>query len=157
VFIWCDDMTTSLGDFLYVTDVQLEVGSLATPFERKLMNQTFNDCLRYYWRMTGAQGSFTGFLNGSATGGTAPAVRRNIANNPVPMRAAPSHSFAGTVQYGNGTGTYFNITALGFDSSSTFMTSLDVAGGTAITGGVACHVLFSTTSASDWFEAVAEL
>ena len=157
VFIWCDDMTTSLGDFLYITDVQLEVGSLATPFDRKTMGETFADCLRYYWRMTGAQGSFTGFLNGSATGGTAPAVRRNIANNPVPMRSAPSHSFSGTVQYGNGTGTYFNITALGFDSSSTFMTSIDVSGGSAITAGVACHVLFSTTSASDWFEAVAEL
>jgi hypothetical protein len=50
VFIWCDDMTTTLGDFLYITDVQLEVGSLATPFERKLMNQALADCQRYYQR-----------------------------------------------------------------------------------------------------------
>jgi len=52
VFIWCDDMTTTLGDFLYITDVQLEVGALATPFERRLMNQTLADCQRYYWRFT---------------------------------------------------------------------------------------------------------
>jgi len=48
VFIWSDDMTTTLGDFLYITDVQLEVGSLSTPFERKLMNQTLADCQRYF-------------------------------------------------------------------------------------------------------------
>ena len=50
VFIWCDDMTTTLGDFLYITDVQLEVGSLATPFERKLMNAVVDECQRYYMK-----------------------------------------------------------------------------------------------------------
>jgi hypothetical protein len=49
VFIWCDDMTTTLGDFLYITDVQLEVGSLATPFERKLFADVLADCYRYYY------------------------------------------------------------------------------------------------------------
>jgi len=53
VFIWCDDMTTTLGDFLYVTDVQLEVGALATPFERKTMQASLADCQRYYWRISG--------------------------------------------------------------------------------------------------------
>jgi hypothetical protein len=48
VFIWCDDMTTTLGDFLYVTDVQLEVGSLATPFERKTFSAVLAECQRYY-------------------------------------------------------------------------------------------------------------
>jgi hypothetical protein len=48
VFIWCDDLTTTLGDFLYIADVQLEVGSLATPFERKLQSQTLAECQRYY-------------------------------------------------------------------------------------------------------------
>jgi hypothetical protein len=48
VFIWCDDMTTTLGDFLYITDVQLEVGSLATPFERKTMSTVLGECERYF-------------------------------------------------------------------------------------------------------------
>jgi hypothetical protein len=48
VFIWCDDMTTTLGDFLYITDVQLEVGALATPFERKTFQEQLVDCQRYY-------------------------------------------------------------------------------------------------------------
>lgn len=48
VFIWSDDMTTTLGDFLYVTDVQLEVGALATPFERKPFSQVVQECQRYF-------------------------------------------------------------------------------------------------------------
>ena len=48
VFIWCDDMTTTLGDFLYVTDVQLEVGIMATPFERQSMQATLAECQRYF-------------------------------------------------------------------------------------------------------------
>jgi hypothetical protein len=48
VFIWCDDKTTTLADFLYVTDVQFEVGTVATAFERKPMNQVLAECQRYY-------------------------------------------------------------------------------------------------------------
>jgi hypothetical protein len=48
VFIWCDDMTTTLGDFLYITDVQLEVGALATPFERKPFSTVVIECQRYF-------------------------------------------------------------------------------------------------------------
>jgi hypothetical protein len=48
VFIWCDDTTTTLGDFLYITDVQLEVGALATPFERKNNSTVLQECQRYY-------------------------------------------------------------------------------------------------------------
>jgi hypothetical protein len=35
VFIWSDVTTTSAGEFLYITDVQLEKGETVTPFERK--------------------------------------------------------------------------------------------------------------------------
>lgn len=52
VFIWCDDMTTTVGDFLYITDVQLEVGSLATPFERKTMSEVLMECQRYFHTLT---------------------------------------------------------------------------------------------------------
>lgn len=52
VFIWSDDMTTTVGDFLYITDVQFEVGALATPFERRQMQQELALCQRYYWKWT---------------------------------------------------------------------------------------------------------
>lgn len=63
VFIWCDDMTTTVGDFLYITDVQFEVGALATPFERKLMPDVLADCQRYFeksYNFATAIGTVTG-------------------------------------------------------------------------------------------------
>lgn len=53
VFIWCDDMTTTVGDFLYITDVQLEVGALATPYERRSYQFEISECMRYYYRAGG--------------------------------------------------------------------------------------------------------
>ena len=48
VFIWSDVTDTTLGDFLYITNTQLEVGSTATPFERRLYGQELQLCQRYY-------------------------------------------------------------------------------------------------------------
>ena len=50
VFIWCDDTTTTLGDFLYITDVQLEIGAVASPFERRSYGEELALCQRYYYR-----------------------------------------------------------------------------------------------------------
>jgi hypothetical protein len=47
VFIWSDVTDTTLGDFLYITDVQLEQGSVATPFERRPYGAELVLCQRY--------------------------------------------------------------------------------------------------------------
>ena len=52
VFIWCDDLSTTVGDFLYITDVQFEQGETATKFERRHIQQETALCQRYYWRFT---------------------------------------------------------------------------------------------------------
>ena len=52
VFIWSDVTDTTLGDFLYITDVQLEVGALATPFERRSLGTELAMCQRYYQTVT---------------------------------------------------------------------------------------------------------
>lgn len=59
VFIWSDVTTTSAGEFLYVTDVQLERGSTATEFE-VLPYQVIQDQCYYYTRVFSAA---TGRLN----------------------------------------------------------------------------------------------
>jgi len=55
VFIWSDVTTTSAGEFLYITDVQLEKGPSNSVFERKSFGRQLADCRRYYvrWDRTG--------------------------------------------------------------------------------------------------------
>jgi hypothetical protein len=48
VFIWSDVTDTTLGDFLYITDVQLEKGSAASDFEYLPIDVDLTRCLRYY-------------------------------------------------------------------------------------------------------------
>jgi hypothetical protein len=46
VFIWIDDVTTTTGDFIYITDVQLVLGPNATPFQRRLHTEELALCQR---------------------------------------------------------------------------------------------------------------
>ena len=48
VFIWSDVTDTTAGDFLYITDVQLEAGSTATEFERRPIGTELALCQRYF-------------------------------------------------------------------------------------------------------------
>jgi hypothetical protein len=79
-------MTTTLGDFLYITDVQLEVGSLATPFERKLFSQVLQECQRYYFR-NAVGAAFTSYAFGFAQSGTVSFILFHLL---VPLRVAPT-------------------------------------------------------------------
>jgi len=53
VFIWSDVTDTTLGDFLYLAGVQLEAGSVATPFERRPYGTELALCQRYYQKSGG--------------------------------------------------------------------------------------------------------
>jgi hypothetical protein len=48
VFIWVNSTSHTTADDLLITDVQLESGAIATPFERKTFQEQFADCQRYY-------------------------------------------------------------------------------------------------------------
>lgn len=47
-FIWCDTTSATSSDTLYITDVQCEIGTIATPFERRSMADELVRCQRYY-------------------------------------------------------------------------------------------------------------
>ncbi|MES2845649.1 MAG: hypothetical protein V4747_11520 [Pseudomonadota bacterium] len=54
VMIWSDVTDTTLGDFLYITDVQLEVGTVVTPvFEHLRVAQDLINCQRYTYALDG--------------------------------------------------------------------------------------------------------
>jgi len=48
VFIWVDDTDATIGDFLYVADLQLEEGTSATAMERSFIGDELLRCRRYY-------------------------------------------------------------------------------------------------------------
>ena len=54
VFIWSDVTDTTLGDFLYITNVQLESGSTATSFDYRPIGTELALCQRYYFQYAAA-------------------------------------------------------------------------------------------------------
>jgi hypothetical protein len=53
VFIWSDVTDTTAGDFLYITNVQLEKGSTATSFDYRPYGTELALCQRYYQKFIG--------------------------------------------------------------------------------------------------------
>ena len=77
------------GATFYITGVQLEVGSVATPFERRPFGTELALCQRYYAKMTAGTGSETGFGMGFFTSTTAGSF---FVKYPVTMRSSPTVS-----------------------------------------------------------------
>jgi len=89
LFIWSDVTTTALGEFLYITNVQLEKGSTATSFEYRSTGTELALCQRYYWRET-TTGSNYAWASGYIPVST---VFRGYKQFPVLMRAVPDFNF----------------------------------------------------------------
>jgi hypothetical protein len=87
VFIWSDVTDTTAGDFLYITDVQLEVGSVATPFERRPYGAELALCQRYYYKVfPGA----AGIMLSTGWGASTTTNLKAAGAFPVTMRTRPS-------------------------------------------------------------------
>jgi hypothetical protein len=93
VFIWSDVTDTTAGDFLYITDVQLEVGSVATPFERRPYGTELQLCQRYFWRTPSSTTYAYPSNNATVTNGFFFGQSFPL---PVQMRAAPTGTKFGT-------------------------------------------------------------
>ena len=92
VFIWSDVTTTSAGEFLYITDVKLEAGQAATPFEHRSYGDELALCQRYYYESGGTATNDWGQKGYQTTN----SYVANTLSHPVAMRAAPSVTPAGT-------------------------------------------------------------
>jgi len=89
LFIWSDVTTTSLGEFLYITNVQLEKGSTATSFDYRPFGTELVLCQRYFWKTLS-----TISIEGIALAGTSVSYGSPLAF-PVTMRASPTVTSAG--------------------------------------------------------------
>lgn len=76
---WLD----STSNNFYLTGVQLELGSVATPFEHRSYGEELALCQRYYQQLNGE----SGFMMG---GGRSTALITGTLHLPVEMRAVPS-------------------------------------------------------------------
>jgi hypothetical protein len=96
------------GATWYITGVQLEIGSSATPFERRLYNQELANCQRYYARLTSASGNFVGHGAGYVVNSTS---SNAWIKYPTTMRAAPTLAVSSlAITDGNAN---YSITSLG--------------------------------------------
>ena len=88
----------------YVTGVQLEIGTTATPFERRLYNQELANCQRYYekmgWGQSNVPGSTSGYDGDLATGASLASGYFTGAQYKVTKRAAPTIVTYGSIAGG---------------------------------------------------------
>ena len=120
------------GATFYITGVQLEVGSVATPFERRQYGQELALCERYY--QTASSVLFGGLYQPSGTPGT---IRSGAVYYPVTMRVAPTVTFSGQ--------SYGSCSGLTVDSNQIwgFTTYVSTSGATGFS------VAFSYTSSAE--------
>jgi hypothetical protein len=78
------------GATWYITGVQLEVGSVATPFERRDYGRELMMCQRYYWQVSGVGGSTTGCTIDGLYANSSGAGLFYSFMHPVVMRTAPT-------------------------------------------------------------------
>jgi hypothetical protein len=135
VFIWSDDMTTTLGDFLYITDVQLEVGSLATPFERKTISQALEECQRYFLTLFYPNGFALGVGQNNTSNGS-----NFVIYFPTSMRAAPAMTGAGLLAGLDSSGIGRGFGGFSFNSSTEENVGMNASSGFNFTAGHACYI-----------------
>ena len=80
---------SSTDNEFFLTGVQLEVGSQATPFEHRSFGEELALCQRYHYRAGKAESAYTNFGQGWATSSTAGTIHVPL---PVEMRSEPSVS-----------------------------------------------------------------
>ena len=101
------------GATFYLTGVQLEVGSAATPFERRPIGTELALCQRYYWLTAQAISIGGTMVNGIG------ATTHNYIGFPVQMRAVPTASPVFSAGTGNAAQSVTNIGTNGASLSLT--------------------------------------
>ena len=84
-----DSFFSSTDNNFFLTGVQMEVGSQATPFEHRSFGEELALCQRYHYRAGKAESAYTNFGQGWATSSTAGTIHVPL---PVEMRSEPSVS-----------------------------------------------------------------
>jgi hypothetical protein len=128
-----------------ITGIQLEEGSVATPFEQRPIGVELDLCFRYYQKMVDPAGVGVANASSQATRVLMPLYTK--------MRAAPTSTISGTVNFWNGGSTGTATSLLG-TYNSVSQGQLDFAGGVGSAGQA---VTLYTTGGSQFIDFSAEL
>ena len=109
------NLAAATNNYWQITGVQLEAGSVATPFEFEDYDETLQKCYRYYQRMN-ANSNYGCFGYGSAP--TTTAVSTNV-NFMTAMRAAPTLLETANIGAGDGNNPPLGPSAVSITHSST--------------------------------------
>jgi len=117
VLIWSDKTATTVADLMDITDIQLEVGSVATPFERRPMSTEQIICQRYLpsWPAGQLSGWFgLGQISGNNSGGWTLAYYCPPRVVPTGFAISAASDFAGL----DGTSTLRTFSTLTFNTAT---------------------------------------
>jgi hypothetical protein len=101
------NLANAVGNYWAVTGIQLETGTVATPFEVRNIAQELALCQRYYAKLNAGSGTFAYFGMGFATSAT---ELRVFLKYPQTMRASPTINQSSC---GANDGSIFAITSVG--------------------------------------------
>ena len=99
----CVQLVSNAAANLYISQIQIELGSVATPFEQRPIGLELSLCQRYY-----EQGYTRAFTYNNGAFNTAATSAGFLAQK----RVVPTMSFIGTPGYGNATSVSFNTPSL---------------------------------------------
>jgi len=143
-------LTTASATFA-ITGIQLEVGSVATPFEHRSYGDELARCQRYYYRETGNDNTLPGF---SFTTYTSTAGVVNV-RFPTTMRQAPSFNWSGTARIQASTDSASFTSGLTIGVASLNGAGLNLSGTSNMVTNASGH--FQMKAANTYLEFISEL
>ena len=144
---------TGLGaNTLQITGLQVEIGSVATPFSRAggTLSGELAACQRYYWR-AGGDSVYQPYAVGAAQSTT---TAQFSVQNPVPMRIAPTSIDFSTVAVTDTINAY-SISAITFANAGRYASTVNTAASSLTT--FRPYIFVSNNSTSGYFGLSAEL
>ena len=138
--------STTTGATFYITGVQLEIGTSATPFERRMYGNELALCQRYYYKMIPNAGLYSDTPNiVGANWSTTNAYGTTYF--PVPLRSAATFSYSALSDFTSlSAGSSRSVTTITSDSPGSTYTNIYWLVSSGLTAGYSSFLRFATAN-----------